>query len=250
MSAELTAMSLLNERFLLDYPQEAARVLEGLSADTTVAALQSRSPAAQLRTWQALASDRAADVLEALPDERARALLAEADPQVSIAALAHVNPARREVLLTALPDSAAADLRALLQYPQGTAGQLMDLRIGALSAGITVAEAIERLRGMRQRGLRELFAVDDEMQLVGQIEVEDLLLAGRERVLREIARPVPAVIRDTDKLADVVETMQRHPQSVLPVVNASRRFLGVIRHSQLTAASKSSGGIWNRWFGR
>ncbi len=250
MSAELTAMSLLNERFLLDYPQEAARVLEGLSADATVAALQLRSPAAQLRTWQALASDRAADVLEALPDERARELLAEADPQVSIAVLAHVNPARREVLLTALPESAATDLRALLQYPQGTAGQLMDLRIGALSAGFTVAEAIERLRGMRQRGLRELFAVDDEMQLVGQIEVEDLLLAGRERVLREIARPVPAVIHDTDKLADVVETLQRHPQSVLPVVNGSRRFLGVIRHSQLTAASKSTGGIWNRWFGR
>jgi len=248
MNAELAAMSLLNERFALDYPQEAARVLDGFSADAMVAALQARSSAAQLRLWQALAADRAADVLEALPDERARQLLAESDPQVGIAALAHVKPARRQALLGALPEAAAADLHALLQYPQGTAGRLMDPRVGSLSAASTVAEAIERLRGIRQRGLRELFAVDDQMQLVGQIEIEDLVLAGRERLIREIARKIPTAIRDTDSLADVVEALQQYPQSVLPVVNESGRFVGVIRHAQLTTATQRAGGAWSRWF--
>jgi CBS-domain-containing membrane protein len=58
------------------------------------------------------------------------------------------------------------------------------------------------------------------------------------------------MIRDTDKLADVVEALQQHPQSVLPVVNESGRFLGVIRHAQLAAGAQRSGGIWRRWFGR
>lgn len=249
MSAELAAMSLLNERFFRDYPQEAARVLEGLSAESTIAALRPRSATAQQRIWQALAADRAAEVLEALPDERALELLTESDPQVGIAALAHVNPSRRDSLLAALPEEVAADLRALLQYPQGSAGQLMDPRFGALSAAVTVAEAIERLRGLRQRGLRELFAVDDQMQLVGQIEIEDLVLASRDRFIREIARKVPAVIRDTDRLATVVEALQQYPQSVLPVVNEAGRFLGVIRHAQLTAAVQRSSG-WGRWFRR
>lgn len=249
MSAELTATALLNERFFRDYPQEAARVLESLSADATIAALRPRSAAAQLRIWQALAADRAAEVLEALPDDRALQLLTDSDPQVSLAALMHAKPSRRDTLLAKLPEEAAADLRALLQYPQGSAGQLMDPRFGALSAAVTVAEAIERLRGIRQRGLRELFAVDDQMQLVGQIEIEDLVLASRDRFIREIARKIPAVIHDTDKLADVVEALQQYPQSVLPVVNESGRFLGVIRHSQLTVAVQRTGG-WGRWFRR
>jgi magnesium transporter len=249
MSAELAAIALLNERFLLDYPREAARVLEGLSPDATLAALQARSDTAQLRAWQALAPDRAADVLEALPAERAGQLLSAADPQVGAAALTHVKPARRDALLAALPEGVAADLRALLQYPSGTAGQLMDPHCGAIGASLTIAEGIERLRGIRQRGLRELFAVDEQMQLVGQIEVEDLVLASRERTIREITRKLPAVVRDTDKLADVVETLQRNPQSVLPVVNESGRFLGVIRQSQLTATARVGGG-WSRWFGR
>jgi magnesium transporter len=205
-----------------------------------------RSSAARLRTWQALAADRAAEVLEAVSDEQARALLAESEAQVGAAALSHVDAVRRESLLATLPETAATDLRALLQYPPGAAGGLMDPRIGALNATFTVAEAIERLRGIRQRGLRELFAVDDQMQLLGQIEVEDLLLASRERTVRELQRAIPAVVRDTDKLNHVVATLQRHPQSVLPVVNESGRFLGVIRQSQLMATQRGG----SRWFGR
>src|SRR5689334_1797423 len=249
MSAEPAAMAALNERFLQAYPQEAARVLETLPADVTVAALQARSAAAQLGTWQALASDRAADVLEALPVEDARQLLAHSDPQIGIAALAHVNPSRREALLTALPEAAATDLRALMDYPAGTAGQLMEPRIGAFSAALTVAEAIERLRGIRQRGLRELFAVDDQMQLVGQIEVEDLVLTGRDRTIREIARRPPATVQDTDGVGRVVELLQQHPHGALPVVNESGRFLGVIRQSQVITARRARS-FWSRLFGR
>ena len=55
-------------------------------------------------------------------------------------------------------------------------------------ADLSVDEAIDRLRVNRHRGLRELFVIDDQMQLVGQVELEDLLLTARDRPLREITR--------------------------------------------------------------
>lgn len=245
MSAELVAVALLNERFLTDYPFEAARALQALPTDASIAMLRLRSATARLRTWQALAPDRAADVLVALDPETARQLLIESDPQVGVAALAHVDSSRRDALLAALPEEAAADLRHVMHYPPGTAGYLMDPRIGALDAQLTVAEAIERLRGLRTRALRDLFVVDQQMQLVGQIEIEDLALTGRERPIREITRAVTTVVRDDDSAAVVAKRWRETPLTVLPVVNAAGRFVGVMRSPSVRA----SGGLLRRWFG-
>lgn len=236
MSAEIAAIGLLNERFLIDYPAEAARALEAHSTEATIALLSSCSPAAQLRTWQVLAADRAAEVLEALPSQSAQHLLAEADPQASVAALAHLDPSRRKELLAALPAGASRELAALMQYPEGTAGHMMDPRIGALGADITVAEAVERLRNLRQRGLRELFVVDDASQLIGLVELEDLVLTARDRPIREITRGITAFVRDMDPAEEVVDTLQKQPLSALPVISETGRFRGVIRQAELMAA--------------
>ena len=236
MSVEAPSISLLNERFLLDYPREAARVLEGLSEEEAAGVLLPRSHAAQLRTWQVMAPDRAAQLLAGLAQPAAAQLLAEADPQVSIAALAYLEADAREQLLVAMPAPAAQELRMVMQYPPDTAGHMMDPRIGCLRADLNVAEAIERLRSIRQRGLRELFVVDDEMRLVGQVELEDLLFTDRERPIREIMRGVTAFVRDLFPAEEVVQTLQAHPLSVLPVVSEAGRFMGVIRQPELMAA--------------
>jgi hypothetical protein len=49
MSAELAAIARLNERFLLDYPREAARSLEKMPVSGMVEVLRGQSPAAASR---------------------------------------------------------------------------------------------------------------------------------------------------------------------------------------------------------
>jgi magnesium transporter len=105
-----------------------------------------------------------------------------------------------------------------------------------LRTGMTVAEAIDRLRQIRRDGLRELFVVDDEGRLSGRIEVQDLALAERDLPLVDITRRVVAFVSDLDPREDVVEMMQNHPITVLPVVNVSGRFIGVIRQAELMTA--------------
>jgi len=244
MSAELAAVSLLNERFLMGYPFEAARAVEALSGDAAAAVMQSCSPAAQLRCWQALSPDRAAEVLAALPAASAQLLLAGSDPQVAVAALGHLDILRREALLAAVPEPVYSELRDLMQYPEGTAGYLMDPRLATFSEALSVAEAIERLRSVRQRGLRELFVVDDQMRLAGQIDMEQLLLAGRERPIREFTRAVTAVVRDIDPVARVAEALRRQALDLLPVVNEQGRLRGVIRLPELMAMLRQQGRGW------
>lgn len=238
MSAELAAVAQLNERFLLEFPREAARSLEGMPVAGMVETLRAQSPTARLSSWQALASDRAAEALAALPLEQAKALLVAADAQTGACALLQVPAAQREALLAALPADAAAGLQVLLQYTPGSAGHLMDPRTGAVHAGLTVGDAIDRLRINRHRGLRELFVVDDQMLLVGQVELEDLLLTGRDRPLREITHAAPLVVHDTDRASHMVRQVQQQPVNAVPVVNAHARLVGVIRQRELMATAR------------
>jgi magnesium transporter len=242
MSTELAAVTLLNERFLIDHPREAARVLETFSADANLGLLKSLAPAAVLRAWQAMTPDRAAEVLDSLPAETSRQLLLESDPEVSIAALARLPASRSTALLATLPDQLAIELRELMQYPKGSVGFSMDPRVGILEVGLTVAQAVERLRNIRAHGLRDLFVVDDQQQLLGVIEMEDLVLSAHERPIREIMRSVAATARDTDPIAKAVQALQQHSLDVLAVVNEHGRFKGVIRLSKLAAARR------NRWW--
>jgi magnesium transporter len=138
--------------------------------------------------------------------------------------------------LLRLHSEVAHELRDLLAYPDDCAARLMDPRVSPLRSGMTVAEAIERLRQIPRRGLRELFVVDDEGRLTGRVDVQDLALSAASLPLADITRGVVTFVNDLDPREDVVERLQAHPISALPVVNLSGRFIGVIRQAELMAA--------------
>ena len=94
----LSAVHALNHRFLLDYPQEAARKLETMPPAFIVALLAVQPTHIATRVWQALVPDVAVAVVEHAPELAAR-LLTDAEPMVSAAALAQLEPEARQRLL-------------------------------------------------------------------------------------------------------------------------------------------------------
>jgi magnesium transporter len=230
------AEAALTQRFLLDFPYEAARLLEAMPADDAATLLQAQPRHAVLKAWEALTADVAREVLEHLPKPLSLYLLAEAEPVVSTAVLTQFDMPTRDAWLQGLNKEVAVELRGLLDYGEDCAGRMMDPRVSPLRTGMTVAEAIERLRQIQRKGLRELFVVDDEGRLAGRVDIQDLALATRELPLSDITRNVIAFVGDLDPREEVVDTLQKNPLSALPVVNVTGRFMGVIRHAELMTA--------------
>jgi magnesium transporter len=236
MAADLPAVTALNQRYLLDFPHEAARRLEVMPVEDIGELICAQPPHAVVRAWAALAPDVARAVLQCVPDTLGRYLLAEAEPAASAAVLAQFDAPERDRRLAGLESQVATELRELLQYPEGSAGRLMDPNVSPLRSGMSVTDALGRLRTLKRRGLRELFVVDDEGRLTGRVEIHDLAVADPEHPLHEIARPLLAAVQDLDPRAYVVAVLQQHPITELPVVNLDGRFVGVIRQAALMAA--------------
>lgn len=242
MSAEPAGTSLapaeaaLTQRFLLDYPNEAARLFEAMPSKDAAALISVQPPHAAMRAWQSLATDVATDVLEQLPESMAIHLLSEAEPLMSVSVLTQLDTERRESWLDRLHSEVAKELRDLLAYPGDCAGRMMDPRVSPLRAGMTVSEAIERLRHIQRKGLRELYVISDEGQLSGFVEIQDLALANPELPLADITHDVIAKVSDLDPREDVVDTLMKQPISTLPVINTHGNLVGVIRQDELMAA--------------
>jgi magnesium transporter len=239
MSSSLPAVLALNRRYFLDYPHEAARQLESLPPQEIADLLAGQAPHAVVRAWQLLAPDVAGAALARVPETLARHLLSESEPAVSVTVLAQFGPADRDRLLRMLEPHVANELRDMLDYPEDAAGRLMDPNVSPIRSDLSIAEALARLRTVKSRGLRELFVVDEQVRLVGRVEIQDLATAEASQPLHEITRPLIAAVKDLDPREDVVEILQHQPITELPVVNHAGRFVGVIRQAALVSAIES-----------
>ena len=237
MSAEAApAIIALNQRYLLDYPHEAARQLETMPAEDVAELLAAPAPHAASRAWQALAPDVAAAVLERVPESLVPRLLSEAEPSMAVAVLAQLETRVRARMLKQLDTQVARELRGLLKYPEDSAGRLMDPQVSPVREDHTVAEALARLRALKRRGLREMFVVNADGVLTGRVEIQDLAVSDDEQKVRELLNPSGPTVRDLDPREEVVTVLQSHPVSALPVVNHAGRPVGVIRQAALVSA--------------
>jgi magnesium transporter len=237
MSAEAaSAVAALNQRYLLDYPHEAARQLESMPPQDVAELLAVPAPHAAARAWQALSPDIAAAVLELVPAALVPHLLGEAEPAMAVAVLAQLEVKVRARMLKLLDAQVARELRALLKYPEDSAGRLMDPQVSPVREDHTVAEALARLRALKRRGMREMFVVNVDGVLTGRVEIQDLAVSDDGQKVRELVRGLGATVRDLDPREEVVAVLQRSPTSSLPVVNHAGRPVGVIRQAALVSA--------------
>lgn len=236
MTAE-SAIVALENRYLRDYPREAARKLEGLSAEEAARAIEARAVELVVPVWEQLTTDVQERLMARLPETTVGRLLSEMDPPLAAELLLAADPGDRARWTSCMEAGAARLVGALMAYEPEAAGRLMDPRVASFRISMTVGDALERMRSFKKsRALRDLFVVDDDGKLSGRVEIQDVAISAADERLQRLARPVAAAVLDVAPRQDVVEKFEQHRLPALPVVNLSGRLVGVIHQSALVAA--------------
>lgn len=190
---------------LLD-PGFAAEVLTELSEfsrDQVLEGIQTRRLAAIVDD---LPSDEATDIIADLPREQAQEVLAHID----------------------LEDS--AEVRQLLQYPEDSAGGIMQLEMVAAYANQTVSETIEHIRQKRDEvgELHNVYVVDRDRHLLGIVPLSKLILADPGTVMRRVMEPCKLMVQAGEDQETVAQKFRRYDVVSAPVVDEQERLLGRI----------------------
>jgi magnesium transporter len=228
--------------FLVEHPSEAARVLERLPADEAAALLAEfpvQTAGDVLRRMSAFGGSAA---LAAMDAKLAATLVAQMPVQDASSLLRRVEPAVRDAITAALPEEIRENLRAVLRYPEGTAGAVMDPFVLVLPEDLTVGEALARTRRRARHVYFYLYVTDRSHRLAGVLDLRELLLADASETLANVMRQELMKVRaDTD-----VVSIQAHPGwqefDALPVVDERGVFVGAIRHRVVRRMQSGDGG--------
>lgn len=234
--ASAPAVVALNERFLRDYPREAAMAAERLPADEVAAVLVTQPAWVLARIWGQLVPDTAERLLSRLPLALAAALLRALDAGRSATLLRRMDADVRTHYLGQLAPAEAAELERMLHYPPDSAGGMMHARAATLRGDMRADEALQRLRTQRPRALRSIFLLDGDNRLQSVVDIQDLALADDACTLDALARPVVAVVDALEPRDAVLARLQDQHIETLPVVDVEGRLLGVIHSGDLVRA--------------
>lgn len=165
--------------------------------------------------------------LETLDPERARALLGTMQPDEAADIVHRLPEERRAAILSGLPIE--EEVRRLLQYPEGTAGALMNTRYASVPEVVTVARALDLIRmAAKAESINYIYVVDSAGRLVGTLSVRNLLVASPRALVRDIAsrRIVKVPLGATQE--EIVREFRTHKFLALPVVDERERLVGVV----------------------
>lgn len=241
ISIQSLAVDTLVNRFFADYPKAAAQKLEQLDHEVAADILAELPHANLVAAWEALSANAGAAMLRHLPADAKSYLVKHADTGRLAILLTRMSKTDSDAFFAEIDETIAGDLRALMNYPTDTAGQLMDTRIVALQGSLTVSEATARLRRLQHgQEVAELKIVDDENKLKAIVDIKDFALAEPDQTLDSLAHGVISAVFPLDRREEVVEKLERYKLEELPVIDPDGVLLGVIRHSELIDALKET----------
>jgi len=183
----------------------AAETLAELGPEVSAELLADRPAEEIARLLQELPSDDAAAIIDNLPEELSRAVIELIKPK---------------------PGGGVGEL---LEYPEQTAGRIMNPNVFALSEDLTAGEAITTLQQSREvEMVFYLYVVDARRHLVGVVSLRRLLLVAPVTPLKRIMTTDMIAVRDDVDQEEVARQVASYNLLAVPVVDAENKLVGVI----------------------
>lgn len=237
------AVYALNQAYLRMFPNESLQQVNDLSVKEVLGLLEQLPTVDMIALWDRLSLGIATSVLLKLPETLAKQVLQRGDPVQTARVIARLNAEQQKSMMGFVGSARQRELVSLVQYPEQSAGSLMDPRFIPLYETLTVRETLHRIRRLKPRFTRQLYLIDEEGKLSKMVEIHNLALADARATLSELAKPVPAMVMATASREEVVDALEQSRITDLPVVDVVGRMIGIIRYDALMDAMRQESSV-------
>jgi magnesium transporter len=211
-------------------PADIAEILEDLPAEDSGVIFRILPREVAGKAFENLPLDQQTEIVQTLgsenlnlvlnemaPDDRTR-LFEELPAEVTKRALEQLKPEEMKVA------------RALLGYPEDSAGRYMTPEYLALSPAMTAGEAMDfvRKKGRGAETLNVLYILDGKGTILGDLPLGELVMADPQVNVGSLPmRNVVSIPAKVDK-SEILSTFEKYDRSVLPVTDSNGHMVGII----------------------
>lgn len=204
-AAELTPQD-LSLVFRLLPKDEAAETFAEMDAESREELVRSFSDSELRDILEELYIDDTVDMIEEMPAVLVGRILEQSSPE-----------SRRLI-------------NELLMYPDASAGSIMTTEYVDLHAGMTVGEAIERIRriGVDRETINVCYVTGEGRRLIGAVTIRALILAEPSAPVGSVMDENIISVSTLDDKEKVANVFTKYGSIVLPVVDSEKRLVGIV----------------------
>ena len=202
---------------------------------------------------EALPLERRANVLGYLPGEEQVEITSTMSDETLLSVLEEMgsderadlfnllDEDRREGLLRRMARQEREDLKRLASYEEGTAGAIMTSDYVAIPTGMTVSQAMMRVRQTAPDAetVYQLYIIDPDGKLAGTLSLRQLMVARPGAQVDDIMiKDVISIPVDAAQ-EEVARVVARYDLLALPVLDADERLVGIVTHDDAMDVAES-----------
>ncbi|MEM7646060.1 MAG: magnesium transporter [Pseudomonadota bacterium] len=197
---------------------EKRRLIDALIAVQKTGAVLEQMPESQLE-----------ELLKGIDDPKLSRILKHSSISEGSYLLQFIEAQRHEELLMHLSPEKKEKLLQFLNFPEDSAGRLMDSHFFTLSTDLTAQEGLDLLRQKsKEESIYYIYCVADDQRLTGVISLRDLATNDPQTPIRELAKQEVVTVHPTMPEEEVAQLVSHYDFIALPVVDDNRRILGII----------------------
>ncbi|MBM3544983.1 MAG: magnesium transporter [Alphaproteobacteria bacterium] len=169
-------------------------------------------------------------LLEEMPAEQVAEALQQLDSDEAVYLIENLDKEDQSDILAKLPYFERIALERSLEYPEDSAGRLMQTDLIAVPPYWSVGQTIDfmRLADDLPDRFYEIFVVDPAYHLIGAVPLNRLLRSKRGVNIEAITEHDIRPIQVEDDQEEVAREFERYNLTSAPVVDADKRLVGVI----------------------
>lgn len=211
------------------HPFDIAEMLEDLEDKQMILVFRLLAKDMAAESFTEMNSDMREILLNALTDSEIKEFMDEMYLDDTVDVLEEMPANVVDRLLMATDEDRRKQINTLLNYPEDSAGSIMNVEYIAFSKEMTVEEAILKIRqvGLNRETIYTCYVLE-KRKLIGAISLRELLTSGDNRTIEEIMETNVLYVNTHDDQEEVVNIISNYNLIAIPVVDNEMRMVGII----------------------
>lgn len=221
--AELTELSSL-------LPADIAEVIKGLNSDRKKAVFRNLSPQIASNVLLGLEEESKVQIIESLEDEKLIEIVKEMETDDATDFIASLSNENAKSILNSIPVEESKEVKKLLEYPEDSAGGIMQTELISINETTTVKEAIDQIKTFSKgaEDIHNIFVTNDRKKLTGILPINRLILNPYETPVSRLMDNDPISVVAAIDQEEVAQIFKKYDMVSLPVVGVDGKLLGRI----------------------
>jgi magnesium transporter len=170
------------------------------------------------------------EVMTALPNEVIASAIQGLDTDDALYLIEDMEPGDQQDILAKVPSEERAALNRALEYPEDSAGRLMQTEFVAVPEFWSVGQVIDHVRSNQELpdDFVEIYVVDPGFHLKGAVPLSRILRSPRDTAISAIHDEEQTIFHVNDERADIAYKFEQYNLVSAAVVDEGNRLVGTL----------------------